>query len=281
MRMSSMRSKSLWVGLALITSLAMSLPARAGVSTAVIRELTEFVSKKFGKEVAEEGSEVVSRGIERAVAAGGDDAVKAIRTLGPRAIQLIDSAGDEAVQASRLLAQFGDEAVWVVGNASRRTLAAKLGDEAAEAMIKHGAAAEKVLELGGKAAANAAKNLSTREGRQLAMLAGDEATSKLVSNEALMNTVAKFGDKGMEFVWKNKGVLTAATVLAVFVADPEPFIEGTKSLAEVAAQTAVEPIAKGIAGNTNWTLTIVLLAGCLACYLLIKQWILKPRKARA
>ena len=120
------------------------------------RELVEFVSRRFGKEVAEEGSEVLTRKVESLLVKYGDDVGEAVRKVGPRSIQLLDDAAAEGVQQSaRLLAKHGDEAIWVVGNQSRRAIAAKLGDDAAEAMIKHGEIAEPVLEMAGQSAAAA------------------------------------------------------------------------------------------------------------------------------
>ena len=103
------------------------------------RELVEFVSRRFGKEVAEEGSEVLTRKVESLLVTYGDEVAEAVRKVGPRSIQLLDDAAAEGVQQSaRLLAKHGDEAIWVVGNQGRRAIAARLGDDAAEAMIKHG-----------------------------------------------------------------------------------------------------------------------------------------------
>jgi len=252
--------------------------ANGQVTSAAIRELTEFVAKKFSKEVAEEGVEVVSRKIETVVAQLGDEAVDAIRAVGPKAIRWIEASASDGAQSARLISRFGDEAAWVVTDPARRAIAVKMGDDAAAAMIKLGQPAEKILELGGESAAKAAAQLSTKTGRQLAMLADDSASAALVKNDALMQTVAKFGDKGMEFIWKNKASLAVAATLTAFLANPEPFIDGTQSLAQVVADAAVEPIAREIASSTNWTLTIGLLVLALCAYLLIKHWITQPRR---
>lgn len=248
------------------------------VTSTAVRELTEFVAKKFSKEVAEEGAEIVSRKIETVVAQLGDEAVDAIRTVGPKAIRWIEASAADGAQSARLLAKYGDEAAWVVTDPARRAIAAKMGDDAAAAMIKLGEPAEKILEVGGQSAAKAAAQLSTKNGRQLAMMADDTANAALVKNDAVMQTVSKYGDKGMEFIWKNKASLAVAATLTAFLANPEPFIEGTQSLAQVAADAAVEPIARGIASNTNWTVTFGMLVLALCAYLLIKHWITRPRR---
>ncbi len=81
----------------------------------------------------------------------------------------------------------------------------------------------------------------------------------------------------MEFVWKNKGALLFGTALAAFLANPEPFIDGTKDLATVAANVALEPLAKEIGSRTNWTVTIFALASACLAYMAFKQWIRKSR----
>lgn len=246
---------------------------------ALARELVEFVTRKFSKEVAEEGSEVLTRKVESLLVKYGDDVAEAVRKVGPRSIKLLDDAAAEGVQQSaRLLAKHGDEAIWVVGNQSRRAIASKLGDDAAEAMIKHGEIAEPVLEMAGQSAALAMRNLSTKSGRQIKMMLDDGELVKIGRTTELLSIVGKYGDSAMSFVWKNKGALLVGTALAAFIADPEPFIQGTKDLATVAANVAIEPIAKEIGAKTNWTTAICALAVICVSYLAFKQWIRKPRQ---
>jgi len=264
--------------ISVICLIGLGSESHAFQSSVAVRELVEFVVKKFSKEVVEEGSETFAKRVETVVSSFGDEAIAAIRAGGPRALRWIEEAGVDGAQSARLITKFGDEATWVVSSPARRALSAKLGDDAAAAMIKHGAPAEKLIELGGESAAQAMANLSTRSGRQLAMIADESTTAPIVRNKELMNLLAQYGDKGMEFVWRNKGSLMVGTAMAAFLANPQPFIDGTKSLAEVAAENAVEPIARGIANGTNWTITIVFLCATLVVYLLVKQWILRPRR---
>ncbi len=246
---------------------------------AMARELVEFVSRRFGKEVAEEGSEILTRKVESLLVKYGDDVAEAVRKVGPRSVQLLDNAAAEGVeQSARLLAKHGDDAIWVVANQSRRAIASRLGDDAAEAMIKHGEIAEPILELAGQSGAAALRNVSTKGGRQLKMMFDDGALAKIGKTPELMNIVGKYGDDAMNFVWKNKGSLLVGTALVAFLADPEPFINGTKDLASVAANVVVEPMAKEIGARTNWTLTICTLAVLCMTYLGFKQWLRKPRR---
>ena len=246
---------------------------------ALARELVEFISRRFSKEVAEEGSEVLTRKVESLLVKYGDDVSEAVRKVGPRSIQLLDDAAAEGVQQSaRLLAKHGDDAIWVVGNPTRRAMAARLGDDAAEAMIKHGEIAEPVLEMAGKSAASALSNLSTKSGRQVKMMMDDGQLAKMGRTDELFGVLGKYGDGAMGFVWKNKGALLVGATMAAFLADPEPFIHGTKELANVAANVAIEPIAKEIGAKTNWTITICTLALVGVSYFAFKQWIRKGRR---
>ncbi len=275
-----MRSKTwLLVLLFLATSTFTCSSCFAQGKAAMARELVEFVTRRFGKEVAEEGTEVFTRKVELLLVKYGDEVAEAVRKVGPRSIQLLDDAAAEGVQQSaRLLAKHGDDAIWVVGNQGRRAIASRLGDDAAEAMIKHGEIAEPVLELAGQSAAAALRNVSTKSGRQIAMMMEQGELAKIGRSSELMSVVAKFGDSAMTFVWNNKGALLVGTALAAFLADPEPFINGTKDLANVAANVAIVPIAKEIGARTNWTAAIFVLAVSCVAYLTFKQWIRGPKR---
>ena len=275
-----MRSKTwLFVLLFLATFTFPCSSCVAQGKAAMARELVEFVTRRFGKEVAEEGTEVFTRKVESLLVKYGDDVAEAVRKVGPRSIQLLDDAAAEgAQQSARLLAKHGDDAIWVVGNQGRRAIASRLGDDAAEAMIKHGEIAEPVLEMAGQSAAAALRNVSTKSGRQIAMMMEQGELVKIGRSSELMNVVAKFGDSAMTFVWNNKGALLVGAALAAFLADPEPFINGTKDLANVAANAAIVPIAKEIGDRTNWTTAIIVLAISCVAYLTFKQWIRRPKQ---
>jgi hypothetical protein len=251
--------------------------ASAQSKAQIVSDLIEFLGRRFGKEVAEESPDILARKVESIVVKYGDDGAEALRKIGPRTIALLDGVADEGAQSARLLAKFGDEAVWVVSNPGRRTLASQLGDDAAEAMIKHGEIVEPILQSSGQSAASALRTVSNQNARRIAMMAKDGELAKLPRTSELFAVMGKYGDSAAEFVWKNKGTLMLGTAMAAFLTDPEPFLNGTRELADIAAKSAIEPIAKEIGSRTNWTLTIVALAGCLAIYMLVKAWLKRPR----
>jgi hypothetical protein len=63
----------------------------------------------------------------------------------------------------------------------------------------------------------------------------------------------------MDFIWRNKGALTIAAALTAFLADPKPFIDGTKTIADSGMKNVAAPIVRSV----NWTIIVlVLIALC-------------------
>lgn len=237
------------------------------------RELVEQLSRTFAKEVADEGAEKLTSRVTSVLAKVGDEGSEAISKVGPRAVRLIEEAGEDSVKTAKLLAKYGDDAVWAVDDPARRALITKFGDDAGEVLVRHGSIAEKVLVQTGEPAVAALKNLSAQNGRRLAMLSEETATQGLAKNPDLLAVVGKFGDRGMDFIWRNKGALAAGTALAVFVANPEPFLEGTMDLAEIAASQVAKPLVEQIGLRTQWTPVLVTIAAIIG----LLVWFKWPR----
>ena len=128
---------------------------QADLRTQAIREAAEFVVKKFSKEAAGETVETLTGKIAALATRHGDEAIEAVRKVGPRAIRLAEEAGEHGAVAVGLMARMGDDAVWVAANPRRLSLFAKWGDDAAEAMIKHKGIADDLIAGGGESAARA------------------------------------------------------------------------------------------------------------------------------
>jgi len=261
--------------LALIGLLGAALlapPARAGVKSEVIREGAEFVMRKFGKEVAQElgdGAEQVLAHKMEALATkyGEREAIDAVQKVGPRAFRLVEQAGEDAApQALKLMARVGDDAAWVIGRPRSMALFARYGDDAADAMIKHKEIAEGLIEQFGPAASRALKSLDGQGARRLAMMAEDGQLVAIPERAALLDTVGKYGNRAMDWVWRNKGGLATAGVVAAFVHNPQPFIDGTAKIADVAGDKVFKPVLGQVASRTNWTAVICTLIGVTACY---------------
>ena len=59
----------------------------------------------------------------------------------------------------------------------------------------------------------------------------------------VMEVVGKYGDKAATYIWQNiRDTLAVSATLAAFLANPEPFINGTKQLDETVAKDVVTPV---------------------------------------
>lgn len=245
----------------------------AGITSKAARETAEFVMRKFGKEAEEQGLQTLTRKIESLGAQYGNEAVAAVKKVGPRALRIADEAGENGLESLRLLARYGDDAAWVVGKSNRLSLVAKYGDDAAEAMIKQGQIAEPLIESLGQPAAKVLKTVSTQNGRRLAMMADDGTLAKIGRTDELLNVVGRFGDRGLNFVWRNKGSLAVAATLTAFLANPQPFIDGTVDLTKTAAESLGKPLATELGKNANGTIVLPTLAAVIGLLIGFKLWL--------
>jgi hypothetical protein len=131
----------------------------------------------------------------------------------------------------------------------------KFGDEAATVLVRHPGVAEPLVERGGAQAVKALGAIEARSGRRLAMLMDGELANAGRHPE-LLGVVAKHGDSAVNFLWQNKGVLAGGAALAVFLANPEPFLNGTRDIAATVGETVVKPVTTGI-----FTLLNIAMAG--------------------
>ena len=264
---------------AIFTATCLAAPAFAGAKSQAAREAAEYVLRKFGKEAAEEGAEKLSVRIESLAAKYGDDAVLAARQGGPRALLAIEKSGKYGSQAAELLARHGDEALWIVENPQRLKLLANYGDDAAEAMLKHKGLAEPLLVSFKKPAGRALAALDGQNARRLSMLAESGELAKIGRSDALLDVIGRYGNRGMDFVWRNKKTLAVAAALTAFLADPQPFIDGTSQLAENFARPVAETIGGEIARRADWTWLGVAAIGAAAAYLALKFWVRERLRA--
>ncbi len=93
-----MKSKLLTISV-LLASLVAAGPAQAGGLTTALREAAEYIGKKLGRDVAEEGAERVATRFTRQAARFGDDGAAAILKHGTVAEQLVGQFGTEGATA--------------------------------------------------------------------------------------------------------------------------------------------------------------------------------------
>ena len=247
----------------------------AGAASGAVREATEVVMRKFGKEVAEESAEVVAKRVADVGAKFGEEGLEAMVKVGPRALGKITSeAGEHASDVVKLVAKHGESAVWVVAKPRGLAIFVKYGEEAATAVMKHPGIAEGAVESLGAPAARALNAVSGTQARRIGMMIEDGTIKAGEKSSGLLDVTAKFGDKAMEFIWKNKGALAVAATLTAFLKNPEPFIHGVETLV---AET-VKPIGTEIAKRTNWTPVMIVAVALLAVLLAFRIFLQRRRR---
>jgi hypothetical protein len=254
-----------------VLALAASPSYAQGVGKAT-GEAGKYLLKKLGREAAEEGTERLSRRIASAAARYGDDAIAAVRKVGPKALSLADEAGDNAPRVLRLLTRHGDDAARILGHPQGMALFRRFGDDAVEVLVKHQGTAETLLETLGQPAIQALGAVSPQGGRRMAMMAGELSASGRTAE--VMGVIARHGDRAMDFIWRNKGILAGGAALTAFLVNPEPYLDNANIAVKTVAENAVQPavvavgnVAQEAAGLLRWSLTI-LVVGLVACGLL-------------
>jgi hypothetical protein len=243
---------------------------QADVTTAAIRETAEFVMKKFGKETAAEGVEALSQQIGKLAGRYGDDALEAVKKVGPKALRVADEAGPESATALRAMAKYGDDGLRFVAESPQTlSLVAKYGDDAAEALIKHKGVAEPVIVQFGSSGARALKAVDGQGAKRLAMMTADGDLERLGQATELLDVVARYGDRAANFIWNNKGALAVGTALAAFLANPEPFLDGTLDLTKIVAENTVKPLIDNASASLDWTVFAIVVVMAVA---LVQVW---------
>jgi hypothetical protein len=232
----------------LLLAVAVATLAVPGVTRAqsgpikAARELARAALRRSATTAAKQGEDVARQFAAKA-ARYGDDVAAAARKLSPKAASVADEAGEFAPQAIRLLAKHGDDAIAVAARPESLRLVARFGDDAAAALVKHPGAAEPLLNSLGAPAASALKSIGAREARRLAILQSGGELAALGRTDDLLKLIGRHGDKALNFIWENKTALASTALMTAFIADPEPYLNGTKELvlktAELTADVAV------------------------------------------
>ena len=254
----------------LIVMLFSGAHAAAQGKAALAKEAAEQLIRRFSKEVADEGVEKLTARVQAVLVNAGDDALRVIEKGGPRALRILEGSGADAAISARLLSKYGDEAIGALESPIRLGMVREFGQEAGEALIKHGVVAEKLIASAGSPAASAINQLTTQSARRLAMLADEPAMANLAKNSDLLGVVSRYGDRAMDFIWRNKLTLAGGTALAVFVANPEPFLDGTRQLVENSVEAVAthvgKPIAEQLGDAKQWTWRILAISAMLILY---------------
>lgn len=140
-------------------------------------------------------------------------------------------------------------------------------------MLKHKGLAEPIVAAFHQPGAKALAALDARNARRVAILSESGELAGIGQADRLLGVVGRFVDRGMEFVWRNKKALFVGAALAAFLADPQPFIDGTAQLAENFARPVAETIGGEVARRADWTRLGLAALGVLGVYGLARYWI--------
>jgi len=233
------------VGVLIVMSICAISQATAGVRSQALREITEALVRRPPAGMTREMAEALGDDLVRIASRHGDELVAtACEKASPRlVVRLLREAGKEGEQAAlKLLARHGDNAVWVVQRPKALAIFMKFGDEAGEALVKHGSIAEPLIENYGPSMARAASRVNTQNARRLAMLHQEGILQKMPHREEVLDVIARYGDRAADWVWRNKGSIAVASVAAAFVADPEGFLNGTSQILGVVSQPVTQAV---------------------------------------
>ena len=230
--------KAVAFSLAILALAAGEASAQSAAVRKAAKELVEYLEKWFAREVAEEGAEKLEMRFAQVISKYGDDAAIAARKLGPKIA--LDAVQKHGAAGVRILSKFGDRGARLLGTEGPAAMRVfnHLGDEGVELMIR-------------------------RHGELTAARLPDLAQAIKASGKStqVLAVLEKYGDRACSFIWRNKGVIFSGAVLAAFLADPVPYFDGLKTVADV-------PMSH-IAAGTDWTavfLMMTLVAAGLAAF---------------
>lgn len=267
---------STWSLLALVLTAG---AARADLRTKACQEAAEAVMARFGAQ-AGRSLPALAQKIESLAARYGEEALVAVRRVGPEAFAVVEEAGLNGPRAVRVLAQYGEEgASCVLRRPKAMQQFLRFGDEAAAALVKHPGVAEGLIEQGGASAVQALAKVTPQGARRLAMVMEGELQTAAGKPE-LWNVVGAYGQRACDFVWANKEVLAGGAALAAFLANPEPFLNGVQSLAQVAGDALVKPAVAGIFTAIHLALGLLALLLVIVAVLAYKYGLPHPEQLK-
>jgi hypothetical protein len=202
------------------------------------------VAEAFGREALEAAEPRIARLIE----AYGDDVARVLRRVGPSGVHALETFGAAGL---RILARFGDDGLRVLafeGDAAVASLA-KYGEEAVELMIRHPGVGRDLLAQFGAQALK--PRLTTESLRTLGRLSEPIRASGRTAD--IFGVLEKYGDRACAFLWRNKGTIFLTGVLASFLNDPQPYLDGARQLI---VQPASDALHEAVS-RTHWTLVVI------------------------
>jgi hypothetical protein len=247
-----------------VLNLVLFESAKANPPAILVRELVEYLIKK-SPSIAAKGTDDITRQVTAVVSKYGPEGAVFIQKAGPEGLEVLSKAGDNAPDIIKLVVKRGEEAVHVISKPGNLAIFIKHGDTAYDALAKHPGLAEDIINRFGGNGAKALSNLSRPNGQRLAILAKQNSLLGSEKSDDLLRVVTKHGDKAMDFIWRNKVALGTTAVMAAFIANPEPFLDGAKDLAVQGTKAAAPSLASASSFALNTTLLIGGIALILVC----------------
>jgi len=195
-----------------------------------VEEIIELFSRKFGRELAEEGGETAIRKIlPKLVAKYGDEGAEIFKKFGPRSVRMVEEYGDDAL---KILPRFGEDGMKIISTHGDDIiiLYQKYGDDAIEILNKHPGVGKELIERFGEDGIKIGKNASTEEVRDLLILANRAQRGGRASYFAKI--VSQKGKDAMEFCHKNWKICIGAPTVAYLVSHPAKAGELAESFAK-------------------------------------------------
>jgi hypothetical protein len=184
--------------------------------------------------------------------------VQATEKVGPSVFRIVEEVGEDgAPKALKLMSRRGKDALWVVSKPGRFALFARYGDDAADAMIKHGEIVEALIGSDGEAGARAMAAVDSQNARRFKMLADEGVFANAADPQSILGTVGQYGDQAADWIWRNKGAIGVASVATAFVRNPTPFLNGAVEVVRIGGETVVRPVIEKASDRFSWTVLVM------------------------
>lgn len=241
-----------------------SINIHAGVTTKAIQEIIEVVEKTAQKKLTAKISSEFAQDIEKIVSKYGSQSIPFIKSFGKEGIKILENIDEFAgKKIIKLFEKIGNDTYYIINDATKLKLFLKYGDDAAEILLKFPGIADDIIQEFGAKGLKALQNITNREDAAKLALILSETNAKKWTDE-IFEIIEKFGQKGLDFIWKNKGKLFLAGVGYSFFNNPEPYINGMTTLV---GDKVIEPIIKVI----DWNNIVLNILYVLTGYFIFKN----------
>ena len=186
----------------IVLSLVLPNDTLAGMSK-IPMEISEYIMKNFGKEVAEYGGQkAIEKSVKGIVAKYGSNTIPIIKKYGLSGIKFIDDFGEDGI---RLLGSKGDKAFVALKKSGREIipLANKYGDDVLSVCIKHPGVGENIIKEYGNKGLKIAKNLNTQNIIKILHMKKYINSS---NNQAkkIIDIILEYGEKAVDHLDRHK-----------------------------------------------------------------------------